>query len=157
MSSLNCEECLAKCHTDNWSEAPEWTHTSYHYASDHTRIGVCVCYASFLKQFSTEERVPYLSLGTRAFGFNDRSRPCGGARYSLNVPWILPECSVNVPWLFPDAWCLSTAVTGRHFGGWGRSGYSKECLKTTPDSDWNYFWGDVSPMKIHTVPPRASS
>jgi hypothetical protein len=41
-------------------------------------------------------------------------------------------------------------VTGRHFGGWGRSGFSKECLKTTPGSGCEILRGCFSDEDTHT-------
>jgi hypothetical protein len=45
-------------------------------------------------------------------------------------------------------------VTGRYFGGWGRSEYSKECSKTTPDSGCEVIAEGIRlHMKIHTHNP----
>ena len=60
--------------------------------------------------------------------------------------------------VFP--WCLSTAVTGRHFGGWGRSGYSTwsearsaQKLPLVPAVKL-FLRGCVSICRYkHTVPP----
>ena len=84
----------------------------------------------------------------------------------LNVPWMFPECSLNVRYtpfwslfvIFP--WCLSTAVTGRHFGGWGGSGYSTwsearsaQKLPLVPAVKL-FLRGCVSIWRYkHTVPP----
>ena len=45
-------------------------------------------------------------------------------------------------------------MTGRHFGGWGRSGYSKESSKTTPGSGCEIISEGIRlHLKIHTHSP----